>query len=169
MLIFTTQSDLDSELDRQRIMSGLHGAFATGVACQQGTLTLLDSWLRPPFWDLSMLQLSITRTCHVFTRLFTLNTSLYFQDFAPMHKEGGQFRTSLDDKSNAFDFQITNCLFLSSNNSSSPTYGVFISHLKLYARAWSSYDTKRDFCSLRYTGLKSYWIKNKDHMRISSI
>ena len=26
-----------------------HGAFATGVACQQGTLTLLDTWFRPPF------------------------------------------------------------------------------------------------------------------------
>ena len=37
------------------IMSGFHGAFATGVACQQGTLT--DTWFRPPFWDLLMLQL----------------------------------------------------------------------------------------------------------------
>ena len=34
-----------------------HGAFATGVASQQGTLTLLDTWFRPPFWDLLMLQL----------------------------------------------------------------------------------------------------------------
>ena len=40
------------------IMSGFHGAFATGVACQQGTLTLPDTWFRPPFWDLLMLQLS---------------------------------------------------------------------------------------------------------------
>ena len=39
------------------IMSGLHGAFATGVACQQGTLTPPDTWFRPPFWDLLMLQL----------------------------------------------------------------------------------------------------------------
>ena len=38
-------------------MSGFHGAFATGVACQQGTLTLPDTWFRPPFWDLLMLQL----------------------------------------------------------------------------------------------------------------
>ena len=30
---------------------------ATGVACQQGTLTLPDTWFRPPFWDLLMLQL----------------------------------------------------------------------------------------------------------------
>ena len=39
------------------IMSGFHGAFATGVACQQGTLTLPDTWFRPPFWDLLVLKL----------------------------------------------------------------------------------------------------------------
>ena len=32
-------------------------AFATGVASQQGTLTLPDTWFRPSFWDLLMLQL----------------------------------------------------------------------------------------------------------------
>ena len=35
--------DLDTELDFHRIMSGFQGAFATGVACQQGTLNLLDT------------------------------------------------------------------------------------------------------------------------------
>ena len=30
------------------IMSCFHGAFATGVECQQGTLTLPDTWFRPP-------------------------------------------------------------------------------------------------------------------------
>ena len=39
------------------IMSGFHGAFATGVACQQGTLTLPDTWFRLPLWDLLVLQL----------------------------------------------------------------------------------------------------------------
>ena len=39
------------------IMSGFHWAFATGVACQQGTLTLPDTWFRSPLWDLLMLQL----------------------------------------------------------------------------------------------------------------
>ena len=34
-----------------------HGAFATGVTSQQGTLTRPDTWFRPPFWDLLMLQL----------------------------------------------------------------------------------------------------------------
>ena len=49
--------DLYTELDLHRIMSGFHGAYATGVASQQGTLTLPDTWFRPPFWDLLMLQL----------------------------------------------------------------------------------------------------------------
>ena len=49
--------DLYTELDLHRIMSGFHGAFATGVASQQGTLTLPDTWFRPPFSDLLMLQL----------------------------------------------------------------------------------------------------------------
>ena len=48
---------LITELDLHRIMSGFHGAYATGVASQQGTLTLPDTWFRPPFWDLLMLQL----------------------------------------------------------------------------------------------------------------
>ena len=39
------------------IMSGFYGAFATGVACQQGTLTLPDTWFHPPLWDLLVLQL----------------------------------------------------------------------------------------------------------------
>ena len=38
-------------------MRGFHGAFATGVASHQGALTLPDTWFRPSFWDLLMLQL----------------------------------------------------------------------------------------------------------------
>ena len=49
--------DLYTELDLHRIMSGFHWAFATGVASQQGRLTLPDTWFRPPIWDLLMLQL----------------------------------------------------------------------------------------------------------------
>ena len=112
--------DLYTNLDLHRIMNGFHGAFATGLASQQGMLTLPDTWFRPPIWDLLMLQLlrpnssnlpclystfhleyplllsrfclqtcfcsncwdQIPRTCHVFTRLFTLNTPWYFLDFA---------------------------------------------------------------------------------------
>ena len=35
--------DLDTEFDLHRIVGGFHGAFATGVACQQRTLTLPDT------------------------------------------------------------------------------------------------------------------------------
>ena len=54
---FHQYDDLDTGLDIHRITSGFHGAFATGVGNQQGTLTLPDTWFRPPFGDLLMLQL----------------------------------------------------------------------------------------------------------------
>ena len=66
--------DIDTELDLHRITSGFHGAFQTGVACQQGTLTLPDIWYRPPFWYLLILQLlrpvlpnlpCLFATCHI--------------------------------------------------------------------------------------------------------
>ena len=75
--------DLYTELDLHRIMSGFHGAFATGVASQQGTLTLPDTWFRPPFWDLLMLQLlrpnSSNLPCLYST--FHLEYPWYFLDF----------------------------------------------------------------------------------------
>ena len=49
--------DLDTELDLYRITSGFHRAFATGLACQLGTLTLPDTLSRPPFGDLFVFQL----------------------------------------------------------------------------------------------------------------
>ena len=49
--------DLYTELNLHRIMDGFHGAFATGVASQHGTLTLPDTWFRPPFCDLLVFQL----------------------------------------------------------------------------------------------------------------
>ena len=48
--------DLDTELDLHRITSGCHGAFAMVVACQQGTLTFLDTWFRPTIGAMLMLQ-----------------------------------------------------------------------------------------------------------------
>ena len=44
--------DLDTKLELHRMTSGSHWSFATGVACQQRTLTLLDTWFRLPFWGL---------------------------------------------------------------------------------------------------------------------
>ena len=43
-------------------------------------------------------------------------------------------------KRDDFNFHIANFPFLSSNIPSSPAYGVFISQLIRYARAWSSYE-----------------------------
>ena len=45
--------DLDTELDLHRLWVVFHGAFATGVAYQQGTLTLPDTWFRPPILGLA--------------------------------------------------------------------------------------------------------------------
>ena len=72
--------DLDTKLDLHRIMSGFHGAFATGVACQPRTLlTLPNTWFSPLFWTClcSNCWDQIPWTCHVFTRLLTLNTPWY--------------------------------------------------------------------------------------------
>ena len=69
-------------------MSGFHGTFATGVACQQGTLTLPDTWFRLPFWDLLVLQLlrpdssnlpCLYSTFHLVQKCISLGT---FFDFA---------------------------------------------------------------------------------------
>ena len=55
-------------------MSGFHGAFARGVACQQGTLTLPDTRLSPTFWDIACAPV-------VETRFLELAMSLL--DFSP--------------------------------------------------------------------------------------
>ena len=63
------------------------GAFSTGVAYKQGTLTLPDTWFRPPLWDLLVSNCwdQIPRTCHVFTRLLTSNIPSYFLDVAKLY------------------------------------------------------------------------------------
>ena len=48
---------LHTEHDLHRIISGFHGAVATGVACQLGMLNLPDTWFCPPFLNLLVLQL----------------------------------------------------------------------------------------------------------------
>ena len=54
-------NDLDTGLDFQRITSGFHGSFATGVPSQQGTLTLSDAWFRPPIFGLACAPIVDTR------------------------------------------------------------------------------------------------------------
>ena len=68
------------------------------------------------------------------------NTSASYLDLLLSIECDCQLRTSLYDKSDDFNFHITNFPFLSSNIPSSPAYGVFISQLKRYARACSSYE-----------------------------
>ena len=68
------------------------------------------------------------------------NTSASYLDLLLSIGRDSQLRTSLYDKHDDFNFNITNCPFLSSNISSSPAYGVFISQLIRYARACSSYE-----------------------------
>ena len=63
---------------------------------------------------------------------------LYFLlGFTPVDRE---WRTSLYDKRDDFNFYITNFPLLCSSIPSSPAYGVFISQLIQYARACSSYE-----------------------------
>ena len=56
---------------------------------------------------------------------------------------GGKFSTRLYDKHDDFDFHTVNFPFLSSNIPSSPSYGVYISHLIRYARCCSRYEDFR--------------------------
>ena len=80
------------------------------------------------------------------------NTSASYLDLLLSIGRDGQLRTSLYDKLDDFNFHITNFLFLGSNISSSPSYGVFISQLIRYARACSSYE-----CFIP----RAVWLSNK--------
>ena len=74
---------LVTEIDLHRMMSGIHGAFATDMACRQGMVTLPDT-LTHPFWDFLMIKLLRP----VFPKLpcllstFHLNIPWYFLDVA---------------------------------------------------------------------------------------
>ena len=63
-----------TERDLHRIKRGSHWAFATGVACQQGALSLPDTWFRPFMVGLACAQI-------VETRFLELAMSLL--DFSP--------------------------------------------------------------------------------------
>ena len=67
-------------------------------------------------------------------------TSASYLDLLLLIGRDGKLHTSIYDKRDDFNFHITNFPFLSSNIPSSPAYGVFISQLIRYARAWSSYE-----------------------------
>ena len=56
-----------------------------------------------------------------------------YLDLTFIMDSGGKLSTRLYDKCDAFDFQIVNFPFLSSNIPSGPSYGVYISQLIRYA------------------------------------
>ena len=67
------------------------------------------------------------------------STSASYLDLLLSIGRDGQLHTSIYDKRDDFNFNITNFPFLSSNIPTSSAYGVFISQLIRYARACSSY------------------------------
>ena len=67
-------------------------------------------------------------------------TSASYLDLLLPIRRDGQLFTSIYDKRDDFNFNITNLLFMSSNIPSSPAYGVFISQLIRYVRTFSSYE-----------------------------
>ena len=67
-------------------------------------------------------------------------TSASYLDLLLSFGRDGQLHTSIYDKRDDFNFDITNCLFLSSNIQSAPANGVFISQFIRYDRASSSYE-----------------------------
>ena len=67
------------------------------------------------------------------------NTFASYLDLILSIGRDGQLHTSICDKPDDFNFHITNFPFLSSNIPTSTAYGVFISQLKRYTRAYSSY------------------------------
>ena len=85
---------------------GFHKAFATGVACRQGTLTLPDTWFRPPFWNLLMLQLlrpnSSNLPCLYST--FHLEYPLVLSRFCLEY-----FFSYILDKCFHFEFSLSSC------------------------------------------------------------
>ena len=80
------------------------------------------------------------------------NTSASYLDLLLSIGRDGQLRTSFYDKRDDFNFPITNFPFLSSNITSLPTYGVFISQLIRYSRASSSYE---------WFIFRAVWLSNK--------
>ena len=59
------------------------------------------------------------------------NTSASYLDLLLSIKRDGQLHTSIYDKSDDFNFHITNFPFLSSNIPTSPAYGIFISQQRV--------------------------------------
>ena len=95
--------DLNTELDLHRIMSGFHGAFATGVASQQGTLTPTDTWFRPPFRGACMCSWLLRPVSRLYTDLMTV-PNLAFIELRGFH---GAFATGVASQQGALTLPDT--------------------------------------------------------------
>ena len=141
---------LYTKFDLHRIMSGFHGAFATGVAYEQGTLILLDTFMIPsPFWDLLVLQLfrpdSANLPCRYST--FHLEYLLVLSRFASklhtlVHHNSPNITT--------FKVKIAKTPYLS--------FLVYLNFILITDNSFSNYLTKRSFSTHSFEDLygKSY-------------
>ena len=80
--------DLDTDFDLHRIMSGFHGAFAVAVACQQGTLTLPDTWFRPPILVLACAPIVETRFLELAMSLLDFSPRIPLGTFSILPRSG---------------------------------------------------------------------------------
>ena len=64
------------------IMSGFHGAFAAGVASQQGTLTLPDTWFSPTIVGLACAQIVETRFLELVMSLLDISPRIPLGTFS---------------------------------------------------------------------------------------
>ena len=93
--------DHDTDFDLHWIMSGFHGAIAMADACQQGTLTLPDTWFRPSILGLACAQIVETRFLELamplldFSPLISLGIfSILPSDIYPMERRLNKANTS---------------------------------------------------------------------------
>ena len=88
--------DLDAEFDLHRVLRGFHGAFAMGVACQQGTLTLADTWFRLPILGLACAPIVETRFLELAMSLLDFSLRIPLGTFSILLDTRIWIRRSLD-------------------------------------------------------------------------
>ena len=85
LFYYIMQSILSCSLFYYILMSGFHGAFATGVASQQGTLTLQDTWFHPPFWGLANAPIVETKFLELAMSLLDFSPRIPLGTFSILH------------------------------------------------------------------------------------
>ena len=79
-----------------------------------------------------------------------------------LYIDNGKLTTRLYDKRDDFNFPIVNFPVLSSNIPSAPAYGVYVSQLIRYARAFSNYQDLLERGKVLTTKLSSWGYKKKN-------